>query len=57
MQGREANIYRGNLRVRVSLVGLLGWNGLGPKLYWAALNYFRNKNAHAGFVGTQNRAD
>jgi hypothetical protein len=31
MQGREAHIYRGNLRVRVSLVGLLGWNGLGPK--------------------------
>jgi hypothetical protein len=38
-------------------VGLMGWNGLGPKRNRAGLNYFRNKNASAKSVSTENRAN
>jgi hypothetical protein len=31
MQGERAPIYRRSSRVRVSLVDLMGWAGLGPK--------------------------
>jgi hypothetical protein len=31
VQGERAAIYRRSPRVRVPLVGLMGWNGLGPK--------------------------
>jgi hypothetical protein len=36
-------IYRRSPRLRVSLVGQMGWVGLAQTRYRAALNIFRNK--------------
>jgi hypothetical protein len=39
MQGREAHIYRGEIRVGF-LMGQMGWVGLAQTRYRAALIYF-----------------
>jgi hypothetical protein len=44
-------------RVRVSLVGQMGWVGLAQTRYRAAINYFRSKNASAESVSTKDRAN
>jgi hypothetical protein len=45
VQGERAAIYRRSPRVRVPLVGLMGWAGMGlaQNTNRAALNYFSEK--------------
>jgi hypothetical protein len=43
-------------RVRVSLVGLMGWVGLAQNAKSGHANLFSGKNAPADFVSTENIA-